>query len=115
MSNIKKVKFNKNIEYDEPIIDDPTDIKDEDEDEINNDNIIVELTEEEIYINNLMNKFLENYQHLNNYKNKKIIYELCKILVIQMPEHKSNQSFYLNLLTSAITDITNPKIDDFIK
>jgi fructosamine-3-kinase len=115
MSNIKKVNFNKLIEYDKPIIDDPTDIKDDDETDINTESLSTELNDDDIYLTNLMNKFLENYPHLNNYKNKKIIYELCNILVVQMPEHKSNQSFYLNLLDSTIKDITSPTIDNFLK
>ncbi len=115
MSSIKKVNFNKIVDYDEAIIDDPTDIKDDDEIDINTEIVSTELDEEDIYLTNLMSKFLENYPHLNNYKNKKIIYELCKILVVQMPEHKSNQSFYLNLLDSTIKDITSPTIDNFLK
>ncbi len=115
MSSIKKVNFNKIVDYDEAIIDDPTDIKDDDEIDINTEIVSTELDEEDIYLTNLMSKFLENYPHLNNYKNKKIIYELCKILVVQMPEHKSNQLFYLNLLDSTIKDITNPTINDFVK
>ena len=119
MSSIKKVKFNKQIEYEEQldnIDEDSTDIKDVDETEINDDTIdINELDEDDIYLTNLTSKFLDNYKHLDNYKNKKIIYELCKILVTQMPEHKLNQTFYLNVLDSTIKDIIKPKLDDFIK
>ena len=63
---------------------------------------------------NLMNKFLSKYPHLDNFKNKEIIYNLCYMLVKELPTHKENQIFYINLLESLIKDITTPKLDDII-
>jgi len=140
-TDIKKVNFDQTVKVrtiqskptinpnEESIDEDPEDIKDEDEVDINTDDNIpntnadADLDEDndtdtefnaDIYLLNLMSKFLDKYPHLDNYKNKKIIYELCKILVDQVPEQKSNQSFYLNLLESAIKDITVLKIDDLL-
>ena len=136
-SNIKKVSFNPTIKvkqvenlsvYDDLIEDnisteennstdindedDPTDIKDEDEIDIlkteQNEN------KNDIYLINLMNKFLDRYPHLDNFKNKEIIYELCKMLVEQLPSHKDNQVFYINLLENLIKDINNPNLNDII-
>jgi hypothetical protein len=104
-------------ENDNDIIeDDPTDIKDDDEidilktDEINISNI----NEEDIYLTNLMNKFLDRYPHLDNFKNKEIIYKLCYMLVKQLPSHKDNQIFYINLLENLIKDINNPNLNDLM-
>ena len=141
-SNIKKVNFNPTVkikkvinlsQYDEHIdkklienidsdsIDkelientDPTDIKDDDEVEILNtfedpdQNI-----ETDIYLTNLMEQFLNKYPHLDNFKNKKIIYYLCEMLVKQLPTHKDNQMFYINLLESSIKEISK-ELDDLM-
>jgi len=60
---------------------------------------------DDIFITNLVSMFLEKYKHLDNSKNKKLIYELCEILVKQLPNHK--ESFYINILESTIDDIKN--------
>ena len=59
-----------------------------------------------------MTTFLIKFPHLDNYKNKQIIYKLCKILVEEIPNQKSNQLFYINLLESTIKDITLPELDE---
>jgi len=62
---------------------------------------------DDIFITNLVSMFLElsKYNHLDNSKNKKLIYELCEILVKQLPNNK--ETFYINILESTIDDIKN--------
>lgn len=91
---------------------DQTDIKDDEIDILDQENIASVIDESNIYMVNLMNKFLDKYPHLDNYKNKEIIYKLLNMLVEQLPTYKDNYIFYINLLESLIKDITNPKLDD---
>ena len=113
--------FNKNsdseIEDKHLIIDkDPTDIYDENEKEIvedsdNSDDETNKHKHHEI-IKNVKNMFFNKYEHLDNYKNKKIIYELCKILVDKIPEFANNPIAYLNTLESSIKEISNPTLEN---
>jgi hypothetical protein len=95
---------------------DPTDIIDDDEQEIleGTESNSEEKTEYDYLIQKLFNTFLNKFPHLDNYKNKSIIYSMFKIAVIQMPEHINNPIFYLNFVESSIQQFTQPNLDDVI-
>jgi hypothetical protein len=100
---------------------DPTDIKDDDEQEILEDNdsdtdtaTDETKTEYDYLIQKLFNTFLNKFPHLDNYKNKSIIYSMFKIAVLQMPDHKDSPVFYLNFVESSIKQLTVPDLNDVI-
>jgi hypothetical protein len=49
--------------------------------------------------------FLEKYPHLNNYKNRGIIYKMCEIVVMSMPEYIETPNYYINFIKSSIEQI----------
>ena len=120
------IKFDDNIqikEIEQHILDelynDSTDILDNDEQEILNDentespefNQKIEYNELIIYIET---QFLNKYPHLDNFKNKKIIYQMCYIAVTTMPEHINEPIFYLNFIESSIKLLIEPKLEDIL-
>jgi len=92
-------------------LNDITDIQDDDEDEICKDDeelIVDDVLSDEKYketIKNVYIIFLNKYEHLNNYKNKKIILNMCIIVVNSMPEHNIDLNFYLNFIESTINEL----------
>jgi hypothetical protein len=116
-SEIEDKNSDSEIEDNHLIIDkDPTDIYDENEKEIveDSDNSDDETNKHKHHelIKNVKNMFFNKYEHLDNYKNKKIIYELCKILVDKIPEFANNPIAYLNTLESSIKEISNPTLEN---
>lgn len=94
---------------------DPSDVIDEDEQEINDDEVTMKdnMTELEKAIHDLLDMFLQKYPHLNNYKSKPIIYDLCNITVTCMPQYINNLSYYINFIESSINVMkdTNKSIE----
>ena len=90
---------------------DETDIIDEDEQEIYDDE---QQLSDNPQIIDIMDLFLSKYPHLDNYANKKIIIQLCEMLVSHAPDFSSKPDFYINILESAITQISRPSLNDII-
>ena len=81
------------------------------EQEINDDE---ENFTENPYIKNIMDLFLSKYPHLDNYANKKIIIQLCEMLISHVPDYSHKPNYYVNILESAIKQISEPSFNDII-
>lgn len=81
---------------------DPSDIIEDDEQEIGND---CDKYDGDPVVGKIFNMFMTKYPHLNNFKNREIIYNICKIAVISIPGH-DDPYYYINFIESSIEMIT---------
>jgi hypothetical protein len=99
---------------------DPTDLFDEDEKEILEDEDTIssseteEKTEYDELIKFLFNTFLNKFPHLDNFKNRQIIHSMFKMAVTHMPEYVDKPIFYLNFVESSIKQLTQSGFNDIV-
>ena len=95
---------------------DPTDIYDEDETEIinQNANILDELDINDPSTNTIKNvyeMFISKYDHLDNFKSRSIILNICKIVVSAMPDFYDKPYLYIRFIESYINQNKLYQID----
>jgi len=91
--------------------------QEDDENEQNNSEDEYEIEDDCQYaneINKIYNAFLSKHENLNNQNSKKIIYNMCKILIMSNPQFIDNPIFYVNLMESSIMTMMNEKEENAI-